>query len=132
MLRELGGREPEPTAVILESRTLRSTPAPGKSRSPCRLRRPQAKPRQQAALSDRYARASAGVDRYTANQNDRKKVDELARQVQEATDKHVELGYVDQDYTGQDAAEAAENHGIRLEVVKLPYAKRRFVLPPRR
>jgi transposase len=44
----------------------------------------------------------------------------------------VELAYVDQGYTGENAASAASNHGIRLEVVKLPGAKKGFVLLPRR
>ncbi len=44
----------------------------------------------------------------------------------------VELAYVDQGYTGPNAAEAAQQHGIRLEVVKHPMAKRGFVLLPRR
>ena len=35
-------------------------------------------------------------------------------------------------YTGERAAQAAERHGITLEVVKLPEAKRGFVLLPRR
>ncbi len=34
--------------------------------------------------------------------------------------------------TGEEAAEDAEQHGIRLEVVKLPEAKKGFVLLPRR
>ena len=44
----------------------------------------------------------------------------------------VTLAYVDQGYTGQVAAEAAAAEGITLEVVKLPEAKRGFVLLPRR
>ncbi|KKW92123.1 IS5 family transposase, partial [Sphingobium chungbukense] len=40
--------------------------------------------------------------------------------------------WVDQGYTGERAAQAAERHGITLEVVKLPEAKRGFVLLPRR
>jgi transposase len=44
----------------------------------------------------------------------------------------VDLAYVDQGYTGETAAEAAQLHGIRLEVVKHPMAKRGFVLLPRR
>ena len=35
----------------------------------------------------------------------------------------VDLAYVDQGYTGPNAAEAAQQHGIRLEVVKHPMAK---------
>jgi transposase len=52
--------------------------------------------------------------------------------VQEVTGGTVELAYVDQGYTGETAAEAAQQHGIRLEVVKHPMAKRGFVLLPRR
>ena len=44
----------------------------------------------------------------------------------------MSLAYVDQGYTGETAAEAAAAEGIRLEVVKLPEAKRGFVLLPRR
>ena len=44
----------------------------------------------------------------------------------------VELAYVDQGYAGERAEGAAAAHGIRLEVVKLPDAKRGFVLLPRR
>ncbi len=39
----------------------------------------------------------------------------------------VEVAYVDQGYTGLNSAEAARQHGIRLEVVKHPMAKRSFV-----
>ncbi len=57
---------------------------------------------------------------------------ELAEAVQEATGESVELAYVDQGYTGEEAAEEAEAHGMRLEVVKHEETKRGFVLLPRR
>jgi transposase len=44
----------------------------------------------------------------------------------------VELAYLDQGYDGEKSAQAAREHGIELEVVKLPEAKRGFVLLPRR
>lgn len=47
-------------------------------------------------------------------------------------DNTVELAYVDQGYMGEATAEAAQKHGIRLEVVKHPMAKRGFALLPRR
>ena len=56
----------------------------------------------------------------------------LAAAVQEATGEAVEVAFVDQGYTGEHAAADAAAHGIRLEVVKLPEAKRGFVLLPRR
>jgi transposase len=67
-----------------------------------------------------------------ANDQDREQVAELAKRVQEETGETVEIAYADQGYTGEDAADAAEEHGIKLEVVKLPTAKRGFVLLPRR
>ena len=54
------------------------------------------------------------------------------RKGQQVTGRTVELAYVDQGYTGPNAADAAKQHGIRLEVVKHPMAKRVFVLLPRR
>ncbi len=44
----------------------------------------------------------------------------------------VEVAFVDAGYTGDQAAQAAEAHGIQLEVVKLAQAKHGFVLLPRR
>jgi transposase len=56
----------------------------------------------------------------------------LAAAVQEATGQAVDLAFVDQGYTGERPAAAAQEQGIRLEVVKLPEAKHGFVLLPRR
>jgi hypothetical protein len=82
-----------------------------------------------------------------ASADDRAAVAELAEAVQDATGESVTLAYVDHrrrrspggkdggavpGYTGERAAEAASAHGIALEVVKLPKAKRGFVLLPRR
>ncbi len=67
-----------------------------------------------------------------ANEQDRAQVAELAEQIQEVTGQSVEVAFVDQGYTGPQPAADAEQHGIRLEVVKLPTAKHGFVLLPRR
>ncbi len=67
-----------------------------------------------------------------ANEGDRAQVEKLAKQVQQVTGHNVQVAYVDAGYTGGAAAEAAQEEGIRLEVVKLPDAKRGFVLLPRR
>ena len=66
-----------------------------------------------------------------ANEQERAQVAALAAAVQEAPGETVELAYVDQGYAGADPALDAGNHGISLEVVKLPEAKRGFVLLPR-
>lgn len=67
-----------------------------------------------------------------ANEDERTQVGALAAAVQEVTGQTVEVAFVDQGYTGDEPAAAAATHGIRLEVVKLPEAKRGFVLLPKR
>ena len=67
-----------------------------------------------------------------ASDDDRAQVGHLTAAVQQATGSAVEVAYVDQGYTGSKPAEAARRNGIALEVVKLPEAKRGFVLLPRR
>jgi len=67
-----------------------------------------------------------------ASADDRAEVGGLAAAVQAATGQGVEPGFADQGYTGEKPAAAAKEHGIALEVVKLPEAKRGFVLLPRR
>ena len=67
-----------------------------------------------------------------ANEQERAQVTELAQQVQQLTGESVEVAFVDQGYTGEQTATDAAEHGIRLEVVKLPDAKKGFVLLPRR
>jgi len=56
----------------------------------------------------------------------------LARRVQEVTGGNVELAYVDQGDTGEDATKRAEKNGVKLEVVKHTEAKKGLVLLPRR
>lgn len=67
-----------------------------------------------------------------ASEQDRAQVAELAQKVQEVTGGTIEVAFVDQGYTGEEPAGAAQEQGMRLEVVKLPEAKRGFVLLPRR
>jgi hypothetical protein len=52
--------------------------------------------------------------------------------LQATTGQSVDLAYVDQGCAGRKAADAAKAHGIELEVVRLPEAKRGSVLLPRR
>ncbi len=62
----------------------------------------------------------------------RAQASDLAKKIQEVTNGKVEIAFVDQGYTGEDAARQAEQEGIRLEVVKHTEATRGFVLLPRR
>jgi transposase len=129
LLRVAAGRKPRPTAAVLDSRTLQSTPESG------------ARAAYDGAKRRKGSKVHAAVDTLghllalhvtPADEQDRAQVAELAEQVQAVTGETVELAFVDQGYTGESAAQQAEAHGIRLEVVKLPEAKRGFVLLPRR
>jgi len=67
-----------------------------------------------------------------ASIDERVEVGRLTKTVQAVTGDSVEVAFVDQGYTGENAAEAAEANGVELVVVKLPEAKKGFVLLPRR
>jgi transposase len=129
LLREFAGRKGQPTAVCIDSRTLQSTPESG------------ARAGYDGAKRRKGSKVHIAVDTLghllalsvtPADQGDRAQVEALAQDMQQVTGGTVEMAYVDQGYTGPTAAEAAQSHGIRLEVVKHPMAKRGFVLLPRR
>jgi transposase len=129
VLRLAAGRKEEPTAAIMDSRTLRSTPESG------------ARAGYDGAKGKRGSKVHMAVDMLghlralhvtPADVGDRDAVARLAADIQDATGDAVSLAYVDQGYTGEAAADAAAAEGIKLEVVKLPEAKPGFVLLPRR
>ena len=123
------GRAPDPSAVILDGRTLRSTPESGHRAGYDGHKR--TKGSKVHAAVDTLGHLLA-VRVTPANEQERAQVADLAAAVQGATGETVELAYVDQGDTGADPALDAADHGIRLEVVKLADAKRGFVLLPRR
>jgi transposase len=129
LLREAQGRKRQPSAAIFDSRTLQSTPESGSRAG------------YDGAKRRKGSKVHAAVDTLgnllallvtPANEQDRAQAGKLAQAVQDITGDSVELAFVDQGYTGDAPAEAAKAHGIQLEVVKLPHAKRGFVLLPRR
>ena len=129
VLRIAEGRQEMPTASIFDSRTLQSTVESG------------ARAGYDGAKRRKGNKVHLAVDTLghllalcvtAANEQDRAQVAELAERVQAETGETVEIAYVDQGYTGENASDAAAEHGIKLEVVKLPEAKRGFVLLPRR
>jgi transposase len=129
VLRIADGRQEMPTASIFDSRTMQSTVESG------------ARAGYDGAKRRKGNKVHLAVDTLghllalcvtAANEQDRAQVAELAERVQAETGETVEIAYVDQGYTGENAADAAAEHGIQLEVVKLPTAKRGFVLLPRR
>jgi len=129
VLRLAAGRHAAPSAAILDSRTLQSTPESG------------GRAGFDGAKKRKGSKVHAAVDTLghllalqvtPANEQDRAQVGALAQAVQEATGENVELAYVDQGYTGEKPAAAAQEHGLRLEVVKHHEAKHGFVLLPKR
>jgi transposase len=129
LLREAQDRAPEPRAAILDSRTLQSSPESGARAGYDGYKRRKGSKVHLAVDTLGHLLAVLVTP---ANEQDRAQVKELAEQVQAVTGEMVEVAFVDQGYTGPDPAQDAAAHGIRLEVVKLPAAKRGFVLLPRR
>jgi transposase len=129
VLRIAEGRQEMPTAAIFDSRTLQSTVESGGRAGYDGAKRRKGN-KVHLAVDTLGHLLSLCVT--AANEQDRAQVSELAERVQAETGETVEIAYVDQGYTGENAADAAEEHGIKLEVVKLPTAKKGFVLLPRR
>jgi transposase len=129
LLRLACGRNAQPTAAIFDSRTLQSSPESGQRAGYDGHKRKKGSKVHLAVDTLGHLLALLVTP---ANEQERAQVDELANAVQEVTGQSVELAYVDQGYTGPEPAQAAQAHGIQLEVVKLPEAKRGFVLLPRR
>lgn len=129
LLRLLAQKKAQPSAVVLDGRTMQSTPESG------------ARAGYDGYKRKKGSKVHIAVDTLghllalkitAANEQERAQVGELAQKLQEVTNENVELAYVDQGYTGETPAEAAQSEGIRLEVVKLQEAKKGFVLLPRR
>lgn len=129
VIRLAKGPKETPSAAIFDNRTLQATVESG----PCAG--------YDGAKRKKGSKTHMAVDTLgqllalhitPANEQDRAQVGELAKQVQEVTGHSVEVAFVDQGYTGEEPAQAAEEQGVRLIVVKLPEAKKGFVLLPRR
>jgi transposase len=129
LLRVAQGRSPAPSGAILDSRTLQSSPESGERAG------------YDGGKKRKGSKVHMAVDTLghlltlfvtPANEQDREQVEALAQKIQEVTGDTVELAYVDQGYTGDDAREAAQQHGIKLEVVKLAQTRQGFILLPKR
>ena len=127
LLRLTAKRHGQPTAAILDSRTLQSTPESGSRAGYDGHKRRKGSKVHLAVDTLGHLLALLVTP---ANEQDRAQVEALAAQVQETTGESVTVAYVDQGYTGEQPAADAATHGIQLEVVKLPEAKRGFVLLP--
>ncbi len=125
-------RRGQPTAAVLDSRTLQSTPESG-GRAGYDGHKWRKGSKVHLAVDTLGNLLTLLVT--PANEQDRAQVAALAAQVQEVTGESVTLTYVDAGYTGDQPAADATQHGMQLEVVTLPEGegpKRGFVLLPRR
>lgn len=129
LLRLAAGRKAQPKAAIVDSRTLRSTPQSGERAGYDGAKRKKGSKLHMAVDTLGHLLA---LHVTPANADDRAEVGRMAKAIQAATDESVEIAFVGQGYTGQKPAAAAKAHGIELQVVKLPEAKRGFVLLPKR
>jgi transposase len=129
LLRVATGKNAEPSAAILDGRTLQSTVESGSRAGWDGHKRRRGSKVHLAVDTLGYLLTLLVTP---ANEQERAQVAQLTEQIQQVTSESVQVAFVDQGYTGDDAAQAAAEHGIELVVVKLPQAKRGFVLLPKR
>lgn len=129
MLRVLGGKAAQPTAVVLDGRTMQSSCESG-------LRAGYDGCKRRKGSKVHVAADTLGhllVLKVTAaNEQERAQLGELLRDVQQATGENVKAAFVDQGCMGETPAAQAVEHGVNLKVIKLSKARRGFVLLPRR
>src|SRR5262249_52417829 len=120
---------PQPSAAILDGRTLQSTPESG------------GRAGYDGAKKKHGSKLHAAVDTMgnllalkvtPANEQERAQGAGLAAPGEEVTGGTVAVAFVDQGYSGENAASDARQSGIELSVVKHAEAKKGFVLLPRR
>src|ERR1041385_5519989 len=108
LLRLSAGRHDAPSAAILDSRTLQSTPESG------------GRAGYDGAKKRKGSKVHAAVDTLghllalkvtAANEQDRAQVAALAQEIQKVTGENVQVAFVDQGYTGKQPAADAAEHG---------------------
>lgn len=122
-------RQGQPSAVVLDGRTLQSSCESGPRAGYDGYKRRNGSKVHMAV--DTLGQLLA-VHVTLANEQERAQVAQLCGTVQQATDQSVKLAWADPCYTGDAARQQAKEQGIDLQVVKLPEAKKGFVLLPRR
>jgi transposase len=129
LLRLLSDKAAQPSAAILDGRTLQSTPESGERAGYDGYKRKKGSKVHIAVDTLGHLLALKVT---AANEQERAQVADLIEDVQEVTGGGVKVAFVDQGYTGEEPAAQAAAHDVQLIVVKLEEAKRGFVLLPRR
>jgi transposase len=132
LVRLAAGRSAPPRAVILDARTVPSTPESGADAGDGGHNRRTGRQVHLAVATLGHLLAAV---RTPASEQERAPVAELAARVQDVTGQTVERAWVDQGDTGDEPAAAAAAQGSQVAVVKLPAAEgpqRGLVSLPRR
>ena len=119
----------QPTAIIIDSRTLQSTPESGHRAGYDGAKRRKGTKVHLAVDTLGHLLAVLATP---ANEQDRAQVFDLCSEVQDVTGMTVQVAFVDQGYTGEQTALDALHTGVELIVVKRPEATKGFILLPRR
>jgi transposase len=129
MIRFASGRRGQPSAVVLDGRTLQSSCESGPRSSYDSYKHKRGSKVHMAVDTLGHLLA---VHVTPANEQERAQVFELCKAVQTVTGHTVELAWADHGYTGEQPKRDAQAHGIELQVIKLAEAKKGFVLLPKR
>jgi transposase len=129
VIRVAQGRQGQPSAAVFDGRTLQSSCESGPRAGYDGYKRRKGSKVHMAVDTLGHLLAAHVTP---ANEQERAQVEVLCEAVQQATGETVELAWGDQGYTGEQPRQDAAKHGIELRVVKLPEAKKGFVLLPRR
>ena len=129
VIRVAQGRQGQPGAAALDGRTWQSSCESG-PRAGCDGYKRRNGSKVHMAVDTLGYPLAAHVT--PANEQERAQVAQLCEAVQQATGETVKPARADQGYTGEEPNRQAGEHGIELQIVKLPEAKKGFVLRPRR
>jgi len=129
VLRVAAGKKKYPSAVVMDSRTLRSSPESGPRAGYDGHKKKRGSKLHMAVGTVGNLPVSHATP---ANEQDRAQMGKLAAEVQGITDGKVKTAFADQGYTGDAPAIQSAENSIELLVVKLAEAKRGFILLPKR
>ena len=129
IIRVAHGRQGQPSAVVMDGRTLQSSCESGPRAGYDGYKRKRGSKVHMAVDTLGHLLA---VHVTPADAQERAQVKRLCEDVQQATGHTVRLAWADQGYKREAASKAAQDNSIELQIVKLPEAKKGFVLLPRR
>jgi transposase len=129
VIRVAQGRSSQPSAAVLDGRTLQSSCESGSRAGYDGYKRRKGSKVHMAVGTLGQLLALTVTP---ANEQERSQVGQLCQRVQQVTGETVKVVWADQGFTGEQALHDAKDAGIDLQVVKLPEAKKGFVLLSRR